>query len=97
MTVIIICKPDAVDALNEWLRKEWGATGQNVSVPIILESDDDGHGNDHYCKPQSYSNDRYLNDWPCCGLTAFFIKGQPFGNKESYVQFSKENGFKMLI
>ena len=64
---------------------------------FTLESDNDGHRNDHYCKPQSNPKDRYLGNRPGYGLTAFFVKGQPFGNEESYVQLRKENGFKMLI
>jgi hypothetical protein len=38
MTLIIICTPEAVETVNEYLRATFGAMGDNVSCPALVKT-----------------------------------------------------------
>lgn len=48
MTIIIIAKAANKNAVNVWLRNNIGATGDNVSVPLIGITDSDDAEPSHY-------------------------------------------------
>ena len=48
VTIIIIAKATNVTAVNQWLRINIGATGDNVSVPLIGITDSDDAEPTHY-------------------------------------------------
>ena len=48
MKVVIVAKANMVVATNAWLRNNLGATGDNITVPLIGISDPDDTAPTHY-------------------------------------------------
>ena len=61
MTIIIICTAEALDATNRLLNSDpWNATGDNVSVPVVIETADDTEAAQFYgCNWEAFSDEHF--------------------------------------
>ena len=60
MTLIIICTPEALETVNQYLRDTFGATGDNVSVPALVETAKSDQAPQFYtCNWEGFDEDHF--------------------------------------
>ena len=60
MTLIIICSAEALETVNQYLRETFGATGDNVSVPVVVETASNESAAQFYsCNWEGFSDEHF--------------------------------------
>jgi hypothetical protein len=60
MTLIIICTPEALETVNQYLRDTFGAMGDNVSVPALVKTAKETDATQFYsCNWEGFSDDHF--------------------------------------
>ena len=73
--VVIIVKAGYVTTANNWLKTKFGATGSNLSVPLILKSD-----------PDTQSPRAYGCNWECFKPSHFDVTKSDLETVQNQIQ-----------